>query len=39
MKEVHRIFAELFLKFIDLEGNNKTSRFWESSQNDNEFQG
>ena len=38
IKEVHRIFAELF-KIIDLEGNNKTFRFWEISQNDNEFQG
>ena len=28
-----------FLKISDLEWNNKTCRFWETSQNDNEFQG
>ena len=39
LKEVHRIFAELFKKISDMEGNNKTCRFWEGSQNDNEFMG
>ena len=38
LKDDHRTVAELF-KIIDWDGNNKTCRFWEGSQNDNEFQG
>ena len=39
LKENLRTIAELFLKIRDLEWNNKTCRFWERSQNDNEIQG
>lgn len=32
-------FSQNFFIIIDLEGNYKTCRFWDCSQNDNEFQG